>query len=97
MVRAIVFMVALMVAAPVFAQPACTSRSDVVSQLQARFKEAPVALGLTNTGSVVEVLANDKGTTWTIIITNPSGVSCLIAAGEGWENMPELASSDPGA
>ena len=48
-------------------------------------------MGLTNKGAVVEVLTNQNGTTWTIIITMPNGVSCMVAAGEGWETIRQVA------
>jgi len=28
--------------------------------------------------------------TWTLVITQPNGVSCLIAAGQDWESLPKL-------
>ena len=97
MLRVAAFGLALLTALPALAQPACTLRDEVLKQLKTRFSESPVAFGLANNGSVVEVLANEQGATWTIIITTPSGVSCLIAAGEGWESMPQLASSGTGS
>ena len=43
-------------------------------------------------GKLVEVLTNASGETWSIIITSPQGVSCLVATGEGWRKLePQLA------
>jgi len=58
---------------------ACSPRDDVLSQLANKFKEAPVAIGLANNGGLLEVLTAGEGETWTIIITMPTGVSCLVA------------------
>ena len=66
------------------AQPQCNERDNVLELLAEKYKEAPVAAGVTNTGGLVEVLSAAKGDTWTIIVTTPEGTSCLIAAGEGW-------------
>jgi hypothetical protein len=63
----------------------CAARADIVANLQGKFSEAPVAIGLDNGGGVVEVLASPDGGTWTIIVTDTHGVSCLMAAGEYWE------------
>lgn len=75
--------------APVAAQsPACTQRAEVIGHLSNKYAEKPVALGLANNGGVLEVLSSKKNGSWTIIITMPSGVSCMVAAGENWENVP---------
>jgi hypothetical protein len=59
----------------------------VLSLLASKYKEAPVAVGVTNTGGLVEVLSSGDGATWTIIITTPEGWSCLVAYGEGWRGL----------
>ncbi|MER9234179.1 hypothetical protein NKI56_19120 [Mesorhizobium sp. M0622] len=70
--------------------PLCASRPEILKQLSTRFKEAPVALGLAKNGSVVEVLTSDDGETWTIMVSQPNGPSCLVAAGEGWEELKRV-------
>ena len=72
-------------------QSACTKRTDVVEHLAGKYKEAPMAIGLADNGGVIEVLSSQTGTSWTIIITMPSGTSCMIAAGENWEKNPQVA------
>ncbi len=69
------------------ARPACNPRNQVLDQLADRYKEAPVAAGVTNQGALVEVLATGDGKTWTIIVTTPQGQSCIVAAGEGWRQV----------
>lgn len=76
-------------------QPACTARTDVISHLGKKYKENPAAIGLANNGGVIEVLSSKKGGTWTIIITMPNGMSCMIAAGENWQAVPKVAQIDP--
>ena len=73
----------------------CSPRTDVLSQLAQKFKEAPVAVGLANNGGLLEVLTNGTGSTWTIIITMPNGVSCLVAAGEAWQPTEHVAMEEP--
>jgi len=36
---------------------------------------------------VIEVYASPKAT-WTLVISQPNGVSCLITAGQDWEELP---------
>ncbi len=73
------------------AQAMCAARSDLLTNLKGQFSEAPVAIGLTNTGGVVEVLASPEGDTWTIIVTDPQGTSCLMAAGAYWQAALKVA------
>ncbi len=72
-------------------RPQCNDRKQVLDLLSQKYKEAPVAAGVTNNGGLVEVLTDAKGGTWTIIVTTPQGVSCLVAAGEGWRKMEQIA------
>jgi hypothetical protein len=79
----------------VAAQPnenTCTDRSSALSHLSKAYEEQPVAMGLASSGGVVEVLTNEKGTSWSIIVTMPTGVTCLVAAGEGWEALQPMVS-----
>ncbi len=69
------------------AQMACGQRTDVVSKLQKGYSEAPVSIGLASNGSVIEVFVSEVGT-FTIVMTRPNGLSCLMAAGENWESLP---------
>lgn len=78
-------------------QPACTDRSDVLSHLSSEYSEAPVAMGIANNGGVVEILSSKTGTSWTIILTMPNGMTCMIAAGEHWESIPSMATLGPTA
>ena len=68
--------------------PACNPRANVLKVLARRFGEALVATGLTSKGSMIEVLRASDGGTWTIIVTFPNGVSCLVASGKGWRDLP---------
>ena len=69
------------------AQSACNPRTDVLGHLAKKYGEAPVAIGVTNKGGLVEVLTTGDGNTWTIIVSMPNGTSCMVAAGEGWRTM----------
>ncbi len=82
---------------PALAAKKCNNRDKVLGMLAAKYKEVPVALGVTNNGGLIEVLSAGDGNTWTIIITTPQGMSCLVAAGEGWRKVERLVSQDPEA
>ena len=77
--------------APASAQSKCVAHPEVTKQLGSRYSEAPVAMGLANTGGVVEIFAKDDGSSWTMVVTMPNGMSCMMAAGEAWESLPKIA------
>ncbi len=65
------------------AQMACEARDKITSTLKKDYAEMPVSAGLDNAGRMIEVFASNDGS-WTILITTPTGVSCLLATGESW-------------
>ena len=74
----------------------CDQRASIIGHMAEKYREAPVAIGVTSTGSIVAVLTTGDGTTWTIIVSNPNGTSCLIAAGEGWRALRfNITAADP--
>lgn len=86
-----------MFAAPALARPqACNTHDRVLTHLAKKYGEVPVAIGVTSTGGLIEVLTSSDGSTWTIIISSPNGTSCLVASGEGWRSM-ERAMDEPEA
>jgi hypothetical protein len=49
-----------------------------------------VALGVTANGGLLEVLTAKDGSTWTIILSTPQGLTCMTAAGEGWRRAEKV-------
>ena len=70
---------------------ACASREEVVDRLKRDYSEKPVAMGLSTAGTVVEIFASLAGT-FTIVLTSPKGMSCVMVAGEDWEGFRGFAS-----
>ncbi|MEL0106777.1 MAG: hypothetical protein ACO3MW_01765 [Rhodospirillales bacterium] len=91
MVRFSVFVISMLIAvllagpfsSPAAAQMACETRAKITKTLKKDYSELPVSAGLDNAGRMIEVFASKKGS-WTILITMPTGVSCLMATGESW-------------
>ena len=69
----------------------CANRDDMVKVLAKRYGEAPRAIGVANPSAVIEVFTSKSGT-WTILLTKPDGASCIVSAGESWEEAPPLRS-----
>ena len=86
----------ILAASPALAQNAapCSERTDFLQHLFKNYKEAPVAMGVTSSGRVLEVIASDNGS-WTIIVTMPNGMTCGVVSGESWESLaPDATSGD---
>jgi len=69
----------------------CGDRALIVERLGERYGERRTARGLSHNNGMVEVYASEETGTWTILLTLPSGRTCLIAAGDFWESAPEAA------
>ena len=82
-------------ASPVTAQPTrCAPHEEVERHLAERFAEQPVGIGVTLQGALMEVFAGPEGT-WTVVISNPNGITCMVAAGEGWRTLTPEEPDDP--
>ena len=75
--------------------PSCAPRDDMVSSLSETFREKQHAYGLLGPQLIIEVFVSDKGG-WTIVVTGADGISCVLAAGIGWEALPAVAGEDTG-
>ena len=79
----------MLVSQPAAAQQTCGDRTDILKTLEKIHSELPQALGLSTDGKVLEVLVSPTGS-WTILVSYPGRLTCLVAAGESWERLPTL-------
>ena len=85
------FILVLLIALPSVAGiSVCGTRDDVVKRLEGVYNERQKEFGLTNSGQVVEVFISTRDDTWTLILTNPRGFSCMMEAGEGWQRASDV-------
>ena len=61
-------------------------RDHVLTTLAGEHAEVPVAVGLSDDGKIVEIAASSDGS-WTVIVTDPNKVSCIVASGDAWQEM----------
>ena len=67
----------------------CNSRDVVVNRLATKYGESRQSIGMAPKGRVVEVFASTETGSWTITVTLPSGMTCLVASGQSYENLDE--------
>lgn len=72
----------------------CVPHEKLVAQLSKKHGEKPAAMGLASNGSLMQVFSNRDGGSWTMVLTKPNGVSCVMAAGESWMDVPKPLAGD---
>ncbi len=63
----------------------CAPRESVVDRLASKYGESRQSIGLGSNNAVVEVFASTETGTWTITVTMPNGLTCLVAAGQAFK------------
>ena len=89
----------ILMTSPAFAQqqPQCGARAAVVKTLGEKYAETRRSIGISANNLVMEVYAAEDSGTWTITVTTPQGLTCLVASGQGYEAVVEElpAKGDP--
>ena len=67
----------------------CAPRDIVVTRLAETYGETRKSIGLGANNAVVEVFASEDSGTWSITVTMPSGLTCLVASGQAYETLAE--------
>ncbi len=92
---AIVIASALLLSAqPANAQQVCAPHEKAALQLEEKFDEQVIGRGLTPNGKAMFELFVSESGSWTVIVSEPSGRSCVVAIGESWQRIPVLV-GDP--
>ncbi|MEO5373166.1 MAG: hypothetical protein H7840_02675 [Alphaproteobacteria bacterium] len=82
-------------AAETGAEPMCDDHRSIVEALAKGYAERLSAVGIAGGAGVLEVFASSAGT-WSIVVTDPGGQSCIMAVGTGWETLPpQVAGREP--
>lgn len=68
----------------------CAQRDRIVERLATTYGETRQSIGLAPNNGVVEVFASQETGTWTITVTMPTGVTCLVASGQSFESIAEV-------
>lgn len=72
------------------AQQNCAARQQVIERLASAYGETRQSIGLAQNNTMVEVFASTDTGTWTITVTNASGLTCLVASGQAFERLTEI-------
>ncbi|NOD65753.1 hypothetical protein [Ruegeria sp. HKCCD6109] len=82
---------AVLFACPVAAQNArnCGPRIAVIDRLADGYGETRQSIGLGANNAVMELYASLETGTWTITVTTPNDLTCLVASGQSFEALAE--------
>ncbi|GHF33386.1 hypothetical protein [Seohaeicola zhoushanensis] len=74
----------------------CGLRSPTIATLQQLHGESLQAIGIDGGGNMIELFANPESGSWTLLVTEPEGATCLAAAGHSFELRRETLPPDEG-
>ncbi|MGB3408917.1 MAG: hypothetical protein WBA67_15655 [Jannaschia sp.] len=76
----------------------CGPRGSVLERLSSHFGETRRGIGLGAQNQVMEVFASPSTGSWTVTVTLPNGMMCLVASGQNFEDrmddLSHLADAD---
>lgn len=84
-----------LVAAPTASAAQCGLRNDVIEKLESKYDEHLTAGGLqktTTAQSVMEIWSSTATGTFTVLLTSPQGISCVVAVGTDFFKAAEAPS-----
>ena len=67
----------------------CAPRDMVVKRLAEKYGESRQSIGMGQQGMVMETFASNETGSWTITVTTPNGMTCLVASGQSYEVLAE--------
>ena len=92
---ALAFSALLIAASPLFAQSQnCAPRDLVLKRLAEKYGETRRSIGMGQRGMLMETFASDETGSWTITVTTPQGMTCLVASGQAYEVLAEALPGD---
>jgi hypothetical protein len=74
----------------------CAKHSMMLNLLTKKYSEKQVATGTVNEDRLMQLFVSPKGS-WTLLMTKTDGEACIVAAGQNWEALPNLAEAEPAA
>ena len=64
----------------------CASHEKMAEILKAKYNEFAIGQGTAGPTALFELYVSPKGT-FTLVTTNTAGMTCIVGAGDGWEQF----------
>jgi len=75
-------------------QNPCGDTKEIISKLYSNYGEQRVAEGFGRSDGIMGLYASEDTGTWTILVTHPSGKSCLLASGKMFQSITPTEDKD---
>lgn len=70
-------------------QRTCLPHEGASAKLRQQYGEKLLGRGVSSDGTLLEIFLSSKGS-FTVIKTAPTGLSCVVDYGEGWQTLHQL-------
>lgn len=67
------------------AEKVCDDRQKIARSLATEFGEVRESAGPVANGRTIEIFTSSETGSWTVLITHPGGLACVVATGEAQE------------
>ncbi len=64
-------------------QMLCVDRTEMLNRLASQYDEELIEVKMIEEHGLLEVLRSPRSGTWTLLLTKPGGITCVLATGEG--------------
>lgn len=64
----------------------CMPRPSLIQELETRYNENLSGGGLQNAQQLLEIWTSEQSGSFTVFVTRPDGISCVVATGKNWNS-----------
>lgn len=82
-------------ALPAHAQNTCFTRDQAIENLKTSYGEEVKARGLSNDGKAMFELLTSENGSWTLLMTQADGKTCMVSSGESWTAITAVKAKGP--
>ncbi len=79
------------------AMPICASKADILTYLDKEYGQVPVLAWLDSARGMLTFLGRPDGTSSSLVLSDPAGVTCVVDSGHAWRPLAQQAEEGPGA
>ena len=65
----------------------CSPQGAMAKFLSEKYGESQIGVGIHHAGPLVELFFAKETNSWSILVTNTDGITCLIASGHNWQSF----------
>jgi hypothetical protein len=82
--RSLILATVVTVTSSTAALAVCADRDAIIASLSKNYSEKHLASGFQSSAGLMEIWVSEPDGTWTILMTQPNGMTCIMASGTHW-------------